>query len=83
MARRPLKFEECVAWARRRFDELFHEAPRQLQHNFPRAATTADGSPFWAGTKRHPAPQVFDPADADHWAFLAAASNLQASRSGP
>ena len=32
---RPHKFEECVAWARNAWQELFHNQIRQLLYNFP------------------------------------------------
>jgi hypothetical protein len=35
VASRPGSFEDCVAWARLRFEELFNNLIRQLLHNFP------------------------------------------------
>jgi ubiquitin-activating enzyme E1 len=35
VAHRPASFEDCVTWARLRFDELFNHIIRQLLHNFP------------------------------------------------
>ena len=32
---RPNNFEECVAWARHYWQELFHNQIRQLLYNFP------------------------------------------------
>lgn len=37
---RPANFEECIAWARLLFQELYHNHIRQLLHNFPPDQTT-------------------------------------------
>jgi ubiquitin-activating enzyme E1 len=33
---RPSSFEECVTWARFKFEELFHNSIAQLLYNFPK-----------------------------------------------
>lgn len=35
--------EQCVSWARQRFNELFHNNPLQLLHNFPIDTVTPSG----------------------------------------
>jgi ubiquitin-activating enzyme E1 len=32
---RPTSFEQCVNWARMRYEDLFHNTIAQLLHNFP------------------------------------------------
>ena len=39
----PKSFEDCVGWARRLFQELFHNSIAQLLHNFPPDQTTSSG----------------------------------------
>jgi ubiquitin-activating enzyme E1 len=40
-------YEECIAWARRRFQDSFHDKIAQLTFTFPEDAATSTGSPFW------------------------------------
>eukprot|EP00588_Corethron_pennatum_P023689 CAMPEP_0194316908 /NCGR_PEP_ID=MMETSP0171-20130528/13663_1 /TAXON_ID=218684 /ORGANISM="Corethron pennatum, Strain L29A3" /LENGTH=1050 /DNA_ID=CAMNT_0039073309 /DNA_START=113 /DNA_END=3265 /DNA_ORIENTATION=+ len=82
---RPTTFEQCVTWARLRFEELFHNQIRQLLHNFPPDQRTSSGALFWSGSKRCPQALDFDVdatcADAamrNHFDFIVAASNLRA-----
>lgn len=51
---KPNCFEDCVAWARTQFQDLFHNQIAQLLHNFPPDQTTSTGQPFWSGPKRCP-----------------------------
>jgi len=82
---RPTTFEQCVTWARLRFEELFNNQIRQLLHNFPPDQLTSSGALFWSGSKRCPQALDFDVdatcADAamrNHFDFIVAASNLRA-----
>lgn len=43
---RAFAFEHCVAWARLRFNELFHDNIQQLLYNFPLDMTTPSGGTF-------------------------------------
>merc|ERR1719305_1942775 len=67
---RPSNFEDCVAWARLLWQELFHNQIAQLLHNFPPDQVTSTGSPFWSGPKKCPTALV--------WNFEEAAANLKA-----
>ena len=78
----PKTFDECIAWSRLRFEELFLATPSQLLHNFPKDQKTQSGQPFWSGHKRAPEPLHFDPNDDAHMAFIVAASNLRAYNYG-
>lgn len=53
---RPITFEECVVWARLKFEEDFHNSIAQLIFNFPLDMNTPSGTPFWSGPKRPPSP---------------------------
>jgi ubiquitin-activating enzyme E1 len=86
---RPVTFEDCVVWARLKFEELFNNQIRQLLHNFPPDQVTSSGQPFWSGSKRCPKPLTFDLEDTcedagmrNHFDFVVAAANLRASLYG-
>eukprot|EP00533_Pseudo-nitzschia_delicatissima_P000361 CAMPEP_0116082952 /NCGR_PEP_ID=MMETSP0327-20121206/3005_1 /TAXON_ID=44447 /ORGANISM="Pseudo-nitzschia delicatissima, Strain B596" /LENGTH=1052 /DNA_ID=CAMNT_0003573789 /DNA_START=54 /DNA_END=3212 /DNA_ORIENTATION=- len=86
---RPTTFEDCVAWARLKFEDLFNNQIRQLLHNFPEDQVTSTGTKFWSGSKRCPIPVNFDLdskcEDAEmlnHLDFIVAAANLRASMYG-
>ena len=82
MDEKPEDFAACVGWARRRFQQCFHNSIAQLLHNFPVAQVTAAGHPFWSGSKRAPTPLQFDPADPVHLGYIKAAANLRATNYG-
>lgn len=82
LTHRPLGFEACIEWARLQFEELFCNNIKQLTYNFPPDMATSTGLPFWSGTKRCPAPLVFDARDPLHIDFVVAAANLQATMYG-
>ena len=55
-----MSFDQCIVWARLRFEELFNNNIQQLLFNFPKDAVTSSGAPFWSGPKRAPEPLTFD-----------------------
>jgi ubiquitin-activating enzyme E1 len=86
---RPVSFEDCVVWARLKFETIFNNQIRQLLHNFPEDQVTSTGAKFWSGSKRCPRPLVFDLNDRcddakmrNHFDFIVAASNLRAKMFG-
>lgn len=86
---RPVTFEDCVTWARLKFEDLFNNQIRQLLHNFPPDQVTSSGTKFWSGSKRCPKPLTYDLEskceDAEmfnHLDFVVAAANLRASMYG-
>merc|ERR1719421_2759745 len=79
---KPIKVEECIVWARLRFEELYHNQIAQLLHNFPLDMTTSSGAPFWSGPKRPPTPLAFSSDDELHIDFILAAANLRAFNYG-
>jgi ubiquitin-activating enzyme E1 len=60
---KPLTFEECIIWARLRFEDYYSNDIRQLLFSLPKDAVTTTGQPFWSGPKRAPDPLVFNSND--------------------
>ncbi|XP_038066998.1 ubiquitin-like modifier-activating enzyme 1 isoform X2 [Patiria miniata] len=79
---RPANFDDCIAFARIRFESMYTNQIKQLLFNFPQDQVTSSGAPFWSGPKRCPHPLVFDPSDPAHMDYLLAAANLQAETYG-
>ncbi|CAG8452464.1 12540_t:CDS:10 [Ambispora gerdemannii] len=79
---KPLSFDECIAWARLRFEELYNNNIQQLLFNFPKDSITSSGTLFWSGPKRAPTPIIFDPENESHLDFIVAAANLHAFNYG-
>jgi len=82
LCEKPISVQECIVWARLRFEELFHNSIAQLLHNFPLGMTTSSGAPFWSGPKRPPATLAFDSNNELHIDFILAAANLRAFNYG-
>jgi len=75
---RPLTLEDCVAWARLCWQELFHNQVAQLLYNFPPDQVTSTGAPFWSGPKKCPRALNFDTDNERHMDFVVAGANLRA-----
>ncbi|OIT01439.1 PREDICTED: ubiquitin-activating enzyme E1 1-like [Nicotiana attenuata] len=75
-------FQDCITWARLRFEDYFADRVKQLTFTFPEEATTSSGAPFWSAPKRFPRPLQFSVDDASHLQFLLAASILRAETFG-
>ena len=75
-------YQECLAWARVRFQEVFHDKIAQLTYTFPEDAVTSTGSPFWSAPKRFPKVVAFSSGDAAHLALTRAMANLKAEVHG-
>ena len=70
--------EECIVWARLKFEEYFANKIKQLIFSCPEDMKNASGAPFWSPPKRFPSPVAFDAADPMHMNFIIAAANLKA-----
>merc|ERR1719263_1970699 len=86
---RPTPFEDCVIWARLKFEDLFSNQIKQLLHNFPPHQLTGSGTKFWSGSKRCPMPLSFDMDERcedagmrNAYDFIVAAANLRAAMFG-
>ncbi|KAM8914743.1 ubiquitin-like modifier-activating enzyme 1 [Spinachia spinachia] len=73
---RPTSWEDCVSWARCKWETLYNNDIRQLLHCFPPKEVTTAGLPFWAGSKRCPHPLTFDPNITTHMDYVVATANL-------
>ena len=82
LCEKPISVEECIVWARNKFEELYHNTILQLLHNFPLDMLTSSGTPFWSGPKRAPTPLVFDSSNDLHLDFISASANLRAFNYG-
>jgi len=67
---RPRSFDDCVSWARLRFEKLYPNKIKQLLHSFPLEMTTPEGNKFWSGAKRPPTVIEFNPEEPLHLDFI-------------
>lgn len=75
-------FQDCITWARLKFEDYFANRVKQLTFTFPEDAATSTGTPFWSAPKRFPRPLQFSTADPAHLQFVVAASILRAETFG-
>lgn len=59
-------FEECVKFAKEKFQELFNDSIARLVHSFPQDFKDEAGKPFWTGCKRFPLSIPFESSDTLH-----------------
>lgn len=71
-------FQDCITWARLKFEDYFANRVKQLTFTFPEDAMTSNGASFWSAPKRFPRPLAFSTTDASHLNFVMAASILRA-----
>ncbi|KAL1196930.1 Ubiquitin-activating enzyme E1 2 [Cardamine amara subsp. amara] len=76
------EFQDCITWARLRFEDYFANRVKQLIYTFPEDAATSTGAPFWSAPKRFPRPLQFSSTDLTHINFVMAASILRAETFG-
>ncbi|KAJ3699537.1 hypothetical protein LUZ61_003242 [Rhynchospora tenuis] len=77
-----MEFQDCVAWARLKFEDYFANRVKQLTFTFPEDSSTSTGAPFWSAPKRFPHPLQFSACDPSHLNFIMAASILRAETFG-
>lgn len=75
-------FQDCITWARLKFEDYFSNRVKQLIFTFPEDAATSTGAPFWSAPKRFPHPLQFSSADLSYLHFVMAASILRAETFG-
>lgn len=75
---RPLVYEDCLKWARNKFDEHFVNSIKQLLHTFPPDHLGNFGQPFWILPKKCPKSLNFDFENKTHFDFITSAANLLA-----
>ncbi|XP_059626436.1 ubiquitin-activating enzyme E1 1-like [Cornus florida] len=75
-------FQDCITWARIRFEDYFANRVKQLIFTFPEDAATSTGAPFWSAPKRFPRPLQFTTGDSSHLHCIMAGSILRAETFG-
>ncbi|XP_027334070.1 ubiquitin-activating enzyme E1 1 isoform X2 [Abrus precatorius] len=75
-------FEDCITWARLKFEDYFANRVKQLIYTFPEDAATSTGAPFWSAPKRFPHPLQLSSSDLGHLHFVMAAAILRAETFG-
>ncbi|CAD8118277.1 unnamed protein product [Paramecium sonneborni] len=50
----PIKLDDCIQWAKNKFQKYFINDIKQLLYTYPIDAKTKDGQPFWKLPKRPP-----------------------------
>lgn len=56
LERRPTSFNDCLKFARNKFEKFFNHDIRQLLHVYPLDSKTKEGAMFWSLPKRPPVP---------------------------
>lgn len=79
LKKRPMNFEDCLIYARKKFQKYFVNDIRQLLHTYPLDHKTKEGNPFWTLPKRPPVELAFDEKDALYASFVGAFACLRAS----
>ena len=79
---KPSNFDDCIIWARKRFEREYNNDIQQLLYNFPKDSTTSSGAPFWSGPKRAPDPLKFDNDNPTHLGYVIAGAHLHAFNYG-
>ena len=79
---RPLSFDECIIWARLKFEDYYNHSIQQLLHSLPKDSKTTSGALFWSGPKRAPEPIKFNSNDPLHMEYIMATANLHAFNYG-
>ncbi|KAH7447147.1 hypothetical protein KP509_01G093700 [Ceratopteris richardii] len=75
-------FEDCILWARKRFEDYFSNRIKQLVYTFPEDSRTSTGALFWSAPKRFPRALEFTSQDPSCLSFIAAAAILRAESYG-
>lgn len=75
-------FQDCITWARLRFEDYFANRVKQLTFTFPEGAVTSSGTPFWSAPKRFPRPLQFSREDSSHLHFVLSGAVLRAETFG-
>jgi len=74
----PKTVEDCIKWAREKYDDSFVNTIQKMITNFPEDAVTDEGIPFWHAPKRFP--HIFKFNADNQWArdFIITATLLRA-----
>lgn len=72
----PINSDGCIEFAYKQWHKYFRDQIYQLTLQFPADSVTAEGLPFWSGTKLFPSLTNFDINNEDHIQFIEAVANL-------
>ena len=78
----PQNFDDCIKWARNKFEKFFVNDIKQLLHVYPLDHKLENGKLFWTLPKRPPSTIAFDPNNEVHASFVAACACLRAVTCG-
>mgnify|MGYP000926696280 CR=1 FL=1 len=79
LKKRPTNFQDCIKYARQKFQKYFVNDIRQLLYTYPLDAKTKEGNPFWSLPKRPPTEIAFDSKNPLHAHFVSACACLRAN----
>lgn len=79
---KPNTFEDCVIWARKKFETWFHNDILQLLYKYPLDAKDKYGLPLWSAAMKPPTPAIFSLDDPLHLDFVVSCANLRAQTFG-
>jgi ubiquitin-activating enzyme E1 len=75
---KPDSYDECITWARAKFEEIFIHLIKNILEKYPSDHKTESGGQFWSGNKKCPTILSFNWNDFSHKQFIASASKLYA-----
>jgi len=78
LRKKPSNFDDCVKYARMKFQKYFVNDIKQLMYVYPLDAKGKDGQLFWTLPKRPPHQTAFDPKNPLHTDFIVAVAALWA-----
>eukprot|EP01080_Neovahlkampfia_damariscottae_P007198 gene7198-11514_t len=76
LTKRPNSFDECIEWARSKFEEIFIHLIKDILAKYPVDHKTESGGAFWSGNKKCPKILSFDFKEFSHKQFIYSASKL-------
>jgi len=79
LEKKPSTFDDCIRYARIKFQKYFVNDIRQLLYTYPLDFKTKEGRPFWSLPKRPPTEITFDPNNLLHASFITACACLRAN----
>lgn len=75
-------FDDCIAWARRQFNQFLKLDITELTKLYPRDHKDGNGLPFWSHTRPFPTTIEYDPSNELHATFIKTAAVLWAHVQG-
>ena len=79
LEKKPTTFDDCIRYARIKFQKYFVNDIKQLLYTYPLDLKTKEGKPFWTLPKRPPTEVTFDPNNDLHSRFITACACLRAN----